>query len=330
MADGHPFSRLTPDFILSAIEGRGYVCDGRLLALNSYENRVYQVGLEEDEPLIAKFYRPGRWSREAIAEEHAFAHELLEAEWPVVAPLCDQGGHSVTEFDGFLVALYPRRGGRAPELDREEPLRVMGRCLARLHAIGGLRRFASRETLDPVVQARDAVNYLAEAWVPLDLRPAYLSTTADLLTLMDTRWSAQDSISLRRVHGDCHAGNVLWRDGAPLFVDLDDSLNAPAVQDLWMLLSGSPEEQRAQLAIVLEGYHEFADFDYRELALIEVLRSFRMIRYAAWLGRRWTDPAFPQAFPWFDSQAYWERHVLDLREQLAALSEPFAVALDDR
>ncbi len=322
---GHPFDRLGPDFILDAVEAQGFACDGRLLALNSYENRVYQVGLEAAEPLVAKFYRPGRWSDAAIAEEHAFCSELERQALPVVAPLAAARGATLHHADGFRFALYPRRGGRAPEFDRADSLRTMGRCLARMHTVGSARHFEHRPAITLERFGTASVDYVLAHCLPADLHAAYASLARDLLGRVETCLRACEGVRYIRVHGDCHAGNVLWRDDAPHFVDFDDACMAPAVQDLWMLLSGHPEEQRAQLDAVLEGYHEFADFDYRELALVEALRTLRMLHYAAWLARRWSDPAFPQAFPWFNTQAYWERHVLELREQLAALGETFAV-----
>lgn len=318
----HPFETLTPDFVLAAVESRGFVTDGRLLALNSYENRVYQVGIEAAEPLIAKFYRPARWTLAQIAEEHAFCFELVAQGLPVVAPLGQDATDSLSEAGPFPMALYRRRGGRAPELDRLENLRVMGRMLARMHTVGAGRRFEHRPALDVETFGTDSVRWVSAHCIPADIKAAYDSLAADCLRLCNERFEACAGVHRLRVHGDCHAGNVLWRDDLPHFVDFDDARSAPAIQDLWMLLSGYPEEQRSQLAAVLEGYQEFADFDYRELALIEPLRTLRMLHYAAWLGRRCDDPAFPRAFPWFGTQAYWERHVLELREQLGELLEP--------
>jgi Ser/Thr protein kinase RdoA (MazF antagonist) len=323
VTDGHPFDRLTPDFVLQAIEAQGHLCDGRMLALNSYENRVYQVGREDDEPLIAKFYRPARWSDAAIAEEHDLCLELAAQDLPVVAPLLDASGQSLFRFDEFRIALFPRRGGRAPELDRRENLVIMGRFLARMHTVGAGRDFAHRPAMSLETWGNESVAYVLAQCIPADLADAYASLTDDVLALMKARFADVGDVRAIRVHGDCHAGNVLWREDAPNFVDFDDARMAPAVQDLWMLLSGYPEEQRSQLDAILDGYHEFADFDFRELSLIESLRTLRMLHYAAWLGHRWDDPAFPLAFPWFNTQSYWESHVLELREQFAALSEPF-------
>ncbi|MGR8920982.1 MAG: serine/threonine protein kinase [Gammaproteobacteria bacterium] len=325
MTSAHAFERLTPDFVLAAVESGGARSDGRLLALNSYENRVYQVGIEDAEPVVAKFYRPQRWSDAAIEEEHAFCLELAGHGLPVVAPLPDAAGRSLRHYQGFRVALYPRRGGRAPDLERRENLVTMGRVLARMHTVGGGRAFAHRETLDVDGFGHASVALVSAQFIPADLRAAYDSLAADLLERVEAAFARAGDVRRIRVHGDCHGGNVLWRDDAPHFVDFDDARMAPAVQDLWMLLSGQPEEQRTQLDAVLEGYQAFADFDYRELGLVEALRTLRMLHFAAWLARRWDDPAFPLAFPWFNTQAYWERHVLELREQLAALDEPFAV-----
>ena len=308
------------------MEAQGYVTDGRLLALNSYENRVYQVGVEDDAPLIAKFYRPQRWSDAAIREEHEFTFELARQGLPVVAPLGKDAKHSLHVIGEHRLALFPRRGGRAPDFDQRDALSTMGRMLARMHTVGFGRPFRHRPAIDVQGFGVESVEYVKAHCLPADLQLAYGSLADDLLRLCSERFAQCEGVVWRRVHGDCHAGNVLWRDDAPHFVDFDDARMAPAVQDLWMLLSGYPEEQRSQLAAILEGYHEFADFDPRELSLVEPLRTLRMLQYAAWLGRRWDDPAFPRAFPWFNTQAYWERHVLELREQFSAMSEPLWAA----
>jgi len=316
----HPFDTLTPGFIIDAIEAHGYLCDGRMLALNSYENRVYQVGIEGGAPLIVKFYRPGRWSDEQILEEHEFCYELVEHELPVVAPLRDGEGRSLLRSGHFRFALYPRRGGRAPELDNYDNLLVMGRFLGRLHAIGARRPFLYRPVLDSRSYGHDSVELLLERFIPADLRLAYETLTRDLLERIDALMAYPGD--LLRVHGDCHVGNVLWRDDTPNFVDFDDTRMAPAVQDIWMLLSGDRLEQTRQLAEVVDGYNEFYDFNPRELRLVEALRTLRIMHYAAWIARRWEDPAFPKAFTWFNTPRYWSEHVLELREQLAALNEP--------
>jgi len=318
----HPFVRLTPDVVVESVEALGLQSDGRILALNSYENRVYQVGLEGAAPVVAKFYRPGRWSMPAILEEHEFALELAAAEIPVVAPV-EHGGQTLFESEGFRYCVYPRQGGRWPELGTAGDRAWMGRFLARIHQVGGRRRFQHRLTLSWQALGRDSARYLLEqGWLPSHLETAYESLARDLLALIEQRFAEATPYRQLRLHGDCHAGNVLWTDAGPHFVDLDDCMTGPAVQDLWMLLSGTPEEMSRQLGDVLEGYGQFADFDSRELLLVEPLRTLRMMNYAAWLARRWDDPAFPRAFPWFEEPRYWERHVLDLREQLGAMAEP--------
>jgi len=321
-AAAHPFVRLTPDVVIEAVEALGMYSDGRILALNSYENRVYQVGIEGAEPVVAKFYRPGRWGVPALLEEHEFAFELTAAEIPVVAPI-EQGGRTLFECAGFHYCVYPRRGGHWPELGSSEERAWMGRFLGRIHAVGARKRFRHRPTLSWQAMGRDAARFLLEqGWLPPHLETAYDTLARDLVALIEQRFTEVTPCRLLRLHGDCHAGNVLWTDAGPHFVDLDDCMTGPAVQDLWMLLSGSPEEMGAQLGDLLDGYGRFADFDPRELLLVEPLRTLRMMNYAAWLARRWDDPAFPVAFPWFGEPRYWERHVLDLREQLAAMEAP--------
>ncbi|TCO78853.1 Ser/Thr protein kinase RdoA (MazF antagonist) [Plasticicumulans lactativorans] len=319
----HPYAALGPEQLLAAVEACGYVCDGRFLALSSYENRVYQVGVEDGAPLVAKFYRPGRWSDAAILEEHAFAAELVDAELPVIAPLADAAGCTLHHAGGFAYALYPRRGGRWPPLDDPDTLRRLGRLLARLHRVGATRPFRHRPALDAASFGHASRTWLLAAGViPEYLRPAYASVSADLLAGVDAAFAA---VPVRRIrlHGDCHPGNILWTDDAGAhFVDLDDARSGPAVQDLWLLLSGERAEREAQLGALLDGYEAFARFDTTELALVEPLRALRQLHYAAWLAQRWDDPAFPRAFPWFASPRYWEGHVLELRECLAALDEP--------
>jgi Ser/Thr protein kinase RdoA (MazF antagonist) len=316
----HPFETLTPEFIMDAVEAQGYRCDGAIFALNSYENRVYQVGIEDEAPLIAKFYRPARWSDAQILEEHGICYEMLEHELPVVAPLQNDEGRSLFQRDGFRFALYPRRGGRAPEFDNLDNLLILGRFLGRMHAIGAQKPFLHRPVLDSRSYGHDSVALLHEQFIPKDLRVAYETLSRDVLQLVDAAMA--EPVSLIRVHGDCHAGNVLWRDNTPNFVDFDDARMAPAVQDIWMLLSGDRNSQQRQLCEVVEGYNEFFDFHPRELRQIEALRTLRIMHYSAWLARRWGDPAFPRAFPWFNSERYWSEHILELREQFAALQEP--------
>ena len=317
-----PYENLTPERVLDAVESLGYQCDGRFIALNSYENRVYQVGLEGASPLVAKFYRPGRWSDAAIGEEHDFALSLAEREIPVVPPLLHQG-RSLHEFEGFRFAVFERRGGHWPELDDPDNRRWIGRFLGRIHAMGAIGRFRHRERVDIDTLGVEPSRYLlAEDWIPPHLIEAYRSLVDDVLVRVRACFERAGSYKEIRLLGDCHPGNILWTDHGPHFVDLDDCRNGPAVQDLWMLLSGDRHEQEQQLADLLEGYQEFHDFDYRELHLIEALRSLRMIHYSAWLARRWNDPAFPQAFPWFEQPRYWEEQVLALREQAALMDEP--------
>ncbi len=317
------YRELTPERVLAAVEASGVRADGRILALNSYENRVYQVGIEDGAPLVAKFYRPGRWPDAAIEEEHAFAAELAAAELPVIAPLADGEGRTLRRIDAFRFALFPRRGGRWPDLEAPGRLERLGRLLGRLHAVGAAGRFAHRPRLTVQrfgVEARGFV--LEHGFVPDYLRPAYTSVSAELLAAVEAAFEACRAQAIR-LHGDCHPGNVLWaEDEGPAFVDLDDAVSGPAVQDLWMLLSGPRVEREAQLAALLEGYSAFRGFDPLELALIEPLRALRLIHYAAWLARRWSDPAFPHHFPWFNTPRWWEEQVLALREQLATLAEP--------
>jgi hypothetical protein len=319
----YPFDQLTPDFILDALETIGLCGDGRLLALNSYENRVYQVGIEEGEPLIAKFYRPGRWSVAALKEEHEFVAELREAELPVVAPVFFEG-RSLFEHGGFHFAVYPRQGGHWPELNQAADREQVGRLLGRLHLIGRRHVFSDRLRLSIKGWAVESRRYLLEhEWIPAHLLSAYRSVSHDLIELMQSQRDAYAHVRFLRLHGDCHLGNLLWHEVTGLhFVDFDDCLTGPAIQDLWMLLSGSTHERAQQLRDLLAGYSQFAEFDFSELALIEVLRGLRLMHYAAWLARRWDDPAFPQAFPWFDQPKFWEQHVLDLREQLSAIEQP--------
>ncbi|MBZ2189441.1 serine/threonine protein kinase [Alcanivorax sp. JB21] len=322
----HPFEALTPDLLLDAVESTGVLSDGRMLALNSYENRVYQVGIEGEAPIIAKFYRPGRWSDAQIQEEHDLCLTLAEHELPVVAPLRNAAGETLHHFlhphGTFRFSLYPRKGGHAPELDNLDNLLIMGRFLGRLHNVGAIRPFAHRPTLTSQDFGHDAVAFVSEHFVPAELKTAYDSLTRDLLQAVDAQINSVTNAQLIRVHGDCHSGNVLWRDNAPHFIDLDDARMAPAVQDIWMLLSGDRHRQTQQLSEIVEGYSEFRDFNPAELRLIEPLRTLRMLHFSAWIARRWDDPAFPRAFPWFDSPRYWGERILDLRMQMAELNEP--------
>jgi Ser/Thr protein kinase RdoA (MazF antagonist) len=321
-ASAHPYERLTPETILDAVETLGPRCDGRLLALNSFENRVYQVGMDEGAPVVVKFYRPARWTTEQILEEHDFAWELAEREIPVVAPLRDGAGRTLHEHARFRFAVYPKQRGRAPELETRDTLTWMGRFLARIHAVGALRPFARRRALDIATFGEEPLRFLLEQrFLPPELEEAYRTLVAQVLAQVRRAFEQAGAVAHLRLHGDCHPGNVLWDEG-PHFVDLDDSCMGPAVQDLWMLLSGEHDERTLQLRWLLDGYREFHDFDPRELHLIEPLRTLRMIHYAGWIARRWDDPAFPAAFTWFNTQRYWQDHILALREQSAALDEP--------
>ena len=328
MTDPHPYSRLTPDLILNALESLGLRCDGRLLALNSYENRVYQVGIEEAQPVVAKFYRPARWSDAQVLEEHAFAAELASAEIPVVAPIAF-ASRTLHEFEGFRFAVYPRRGGRAPELDDPVVLEWLGRFIGRIHAVGATKAFVHRPALDIASFGEEPREFLvASGLVPAELRAAWEQASALALEGVRHAFARAGDVARIRTHGDCHASNVLWTPpsgndvGGPHFVDLDDSRMAPAVQDFWMLVSGDRRSMGGQLGKLLRGYEDFMEFDDRELHLVEALRTLRLLHYSAWLARRWDDPAFPLAFPWFNTQRYWQDRVLELKEQVAALHEP--------
>ncbi len=317
-----PYSELSPETVLDAIEAVGFRCDGRVLALNSYENRVYQLGIEDGEPVVAKFYRPARWTDAAIREEHAFSAELAAQEIPVVAPLV-RDGISLHVHHGFRYAVFPRRGGRWPELGTRDEREWVGRFLGRIHAVGRAARFHDRMRLsieDLGVKARDFV--LDGDWMPDYLATKYADLTDELLNEIEAQAHDWRGAAVGRILGDCHRGNILWTDLGPHFVDLDDCLTGPAIQDLWMLLAGGQQEMRTELTDLLKGYEQFQPFDRGELALIEPLRALRMIHYSGWLARRWHDPAFPQAFPWFAEPRYWEDHYRSLEEQLAAVTGP--------
>jgi Ser/Thr protein kinase RdoA (MazF antagonist) len=322
MLSDAPYSELSPETVLDAIEAVGHRCDGRVLALNSYENRVYQIGIEDGTPLVAKFYRPGRWSDAAIREEHAFAGELAAQEIPVVAPLL-RDGVSLHVHHGFRYAVFPRRGGRWPELGTAEDREWVGRFLGRIHGVGRAARFQDRARLSMDELGRKARDFVLEGdWMPDYLADKYADVTDALLEEIEVRADGWRGAPLGRILGDCHRGNILWTDQGPHFVDLDDCSTGPAVQDLWMLLAGGPQEMRTQLQDLLKGYEQFLPFDRVEIALIEPLRALRMIHYSAWLARRWHDPAFPRAFPWFAEPRYWEEHYRALDDQLAAVTGP--------
>jgi Ser/Thr protein kinase RdoA (MazF antagonist) len=323
--DPAPYYRLSPDSVLQAVESIGLVTDGCLLALNSYENRVYQVGIDARDPVVAKFYRPGRWDDEQIREEHAFSAELAAAEIPLIAPLIIDG-ESLFHHEGFRFALFRRQGGHAPELEDRETRLWLGRFIGRIHAVGRTRSFRHRLALTPERYGDESLKTLNDGhWLPPHLETAFQSLSADLMTHVRAAFQRAGEIASIRLHGDCHPGNLLWRNG-PWFVDMDDCQSGPAVQDLWMMLSGETPERENQLADIVEGYRQFCDFHPGELQLIEALRTLRMLHHAAWLARRWDDPAFPVAFPWFDGPRYWEELILGLREQMSAMQEP-ALAL---
>jgi len=293
-----------------------------MLALNSYENRVYQIWMEEGPPVVAKFYRPARWSDAAIAEEHSFTAELASRELPVITAttIADRTLH---RFHDFRFAVFPKRGGRAPELEDLKTLEWMGRFIGRIHAVGALAPFRERPTLDVATFGEEPRDYLAaNGFLPPELRESWERLVGLALDGIRRCYDRAGSVRALRLHGDCHAGNVLWTDDGPHFVDFDDSRMGPAVQDLWMLLSGDRLAMTAQLDALLSGYEDFFEFNPRELQLVEALRALRMIHYEAWLARRWNDPAFPAAFPWFNTQRYWQDQVLDLREQVARMDEP--------
>jgi len=335
----HPFETLTPDAVLDALDSVGLRGDGRLTALSSYENRVYQVQLEDGGAVVAKFYRPGRWSDTQIQEEHDFAAELMAAEVPAIGPLA-LGGQTLHHFGGFAFSVSPRRGGRAPELDDGEVLEWIGRFLARIHTVGAARPFASRPTLGVQSFGTESMQWLLEHdRVPLDVQSIWTRACTSAIEMVAahavlTRAGGQNDqnpsgVRLLRLHGDCHPGNILWTpaDAAPAagpgphFVDLDDARMGPAVQDLWMLLSGDRAQRTRQLGALVDGYEQFRDFDRSELALIEPLRTLRLIHYSAWLARRWDDPTFPVNFPWFGSSDYWQGQVQMLEEQMEAMQE---------
>lgn len=320
-----PFATLTPDFLLDALESIGLRPDGRLLALNSYENRVYQAFMEEGEPLVVKFYRAARWSDAAILEEHDFSLELVEHELPVVAARAI-AGQTLHRHGDLRFAVFPRQSGRAPEFDSGQTLERMGRFIGRIHAVGMLKPFIERPEINIHNFGEVPRDFLhGGGFLPPDLADVYFGVVDQALDGVRCNFERAGRVATLRLHGDCHAGNVLWVEGeggGPFFVDFDDSRMGPAIQDLWMLLSGERADQVRQLDDVLAGYGDFFEFDSRELYLIEALRTLRLIHYACWLARRWDDPAFPAAFPWFNTQRYWQERILELREQIALMDEP--------
>ncbi|MDD5250088.1 MAG: serine/threonine protein kinase [Rhodocyclaceae bacterium] len=320
-----PYAGLTPDRVLDAVESVGLVCDGRQLALNSFENRVFQIGLDDGRQVVAKFYRPHRWSDAAILEEHAFTQQLFAREIPTVPPLAI-AGRTLHAHAGFRFAVFPKQGGRAPEFDRPGVLEQMGRFLGRIHAVGAVEPFAARPALDVESFGEEPRDFLLDSgFIPAELEPAWSSVIDQALDGVRYAFERAGDVTTLRLHGDCHQGNVLWTEngetGGPHFVDFDDSRSGPAVQDLWMLLAGDEPAMAVQLGHILRGYEQFRAFDERELHLVEALRTLRLIHYSAWIARRWHDPAFPAAFPWFDTPRYWQDRILELREQIALMNE---------
>ena len=323
MSEQPPYAELSPERILDAIEAAGFPPDGSMLALNSYENRVYQIGLETGGFLVAKFYRPQRWSDQTILEEHSFTLALAAEEIPVVAPLADDAGNTLFSHLGHRFSLFPRQGGRWPELENSDNLRWIGRFLGRIHQLGAVEPFKHRPGIDPRVTIPEASGYLlSHDFIPLELEGSYRALCQTLQEQIMAGFQQRPPCRWIRLHGDCHPGNILWTDKGPHFVDMDDCRMGPAVQDLWMLLSGDPEEMAQQFHELREGYETFRRLDLREIALIEPLRTMRMIDYAAWLARRWQDPAFPTAFPWFNTRQYWSEHLASLEQQSAVLRQP--------
>ena len=335
-----PYAGLGPDTVLDALDAVGLRGDGRLIQLNSYENRVFQVFLEDGRVVVAKFYRPGRWSDAQILEEHGFAAELAANEIPVAAAwplLIDIGarnasaarllGPTLACFDtpagSYRFAVTQRLAGRAPELEDADTLAWIGRFIGRMHAVGATAPFTQRQTLSVQTFGRDNRDWLiAQDIIPPDAASTWAQVTREALDAAQAAFDAGNPPRHLRLHGDCHLGNVLWATDGPHFVDLDDAVNGPATQDLWMLLSGDRTSMTRQLSAVLEGYESFMDFDWRELRLIEPLRTLRIIHHSAWIARRWADPAFPVAFPWFESPSYWAEQTTRLREQIKAMAEP--------
>jgi Ser/Thr protein kinase RdoA (MazF antagonist) len=315
-----PYKNLNPDTIISAVESVGFLCDGSLHALNSYENRVYQVGIENFSPMIVKFYRPNRWSNDSILEEHQFAQELNDFEIPVASPWMTTAKETLHHYNEFRFALFPRWGGRALELDDVEQLEWMGRFIGRVHAVSANKRFQHRQQLNVATFGHTAYNFLIKNnFIPDYLLENYCKIVELLLERIENQFQNIGTIKNIRLHGDMHAGNILWDPRGPHIVDLDDCVMGPAIQDIWMLLAGDGALTETHLEHILHGYQQFNDFNYQELQLIEPLRSLRMLHYSGWIARRWEDPAFPISFPWFNTPSYWQEQVLNLNQQLNLL-----------
>jgi Ser/Thr protein kinase RdoA (MazF antagonist) len=320
-ANDTPFAGLTPDAVLDAAEALGLTPDGRLFALNSYENRVYRLGRHEQAPVVLKFYRAARWSDAQILEEHAFAAELAAAELPVAAPL-ELAGETLHHHAGFRLAAFPLCPGTAPELDQPGARELLGRTVARMHAVGSRRRFQVRTTLNAAIARQACESLLQSPLLPQHMQAAYRQVSSELLRAIEAAFREAAPLATVRLHGDCHLGNILWQSTGPLFVDLDDCMNGPRIQDLWMFLSGNEAEQQRQWREIMEGYDRFGALEFRELRLIEALRASRMLHHAAWIAARWADPAFPRAFPWAGEARFWENYVADLRGQGEQLADP--------
>jgi Ser/Thr protein kinase RdoA (MazF antagonist) len=323
---GEFFFRLTPDWVLRAVEAGGWQPTGHCSALGSLENRVYDVRLEDGSHVVAKFYRPGRWGPAAIREEHAFLADLREAEIPVCAPLAFPDGETLHRVEGIWYAVWPRTGGRSPDEPSDGELQILGRLLARIHNVGATRPAPHRRRLSAEVFAREPLRELER----LDLLPPacarrYRAAALRAAELYDARSAG---VPVHRIHGDCHAGNLLHGREGWFFLDFDDFVVGPAVHDVWMLVPGRDAEGERQRGVLVAAYREFRDFDARWLGLVEPLRALRFIHYAAWIGRRFADPAFPAAFPHFGSAEYWENETRDLEEQVACIerAEPGAGA----
>ena len=327
-AEETPYFGLGPDLILNALDHVGWKTTGKLMPLNSFENRVYQIGVYDEDrefDVVAKFYRPGRWSQNQLLEEHKFTFDLSEFELPVIAPI-KINQESLFKVGKFQFAVFEKKGGRAPNLEDDSVLSWIGRLIGRIHAVSATQSFRYRPSMSTGQFGREPVEFIINNGVmPAELREAYEGLVDLALMAIDGALKRAEDSSFIRLLGDCHPGNILWMEDGPSFVDLDDAVMGPAIQDLWMLLSGDRESMAMQLRKVLIGYEQFMTFDYQQVALIEPLRTLRIINYAGWLAQRWNDPAFQLAFPWFGSQRYWEEHLGHIREQIGLMQEGFAL-----